>query len=194
MERIATASGLAHGETERCLLALRDGGLVSLDPGPFGGWALTEPGRAADDEHLKRELADPGVRDRVLESYRRFLDLNPGLLEVCSDWQMRNLGGTPSLNDHSDDDYDARVLSRLFRVDDTVHALLADLAIVLPRFSVYRERLTSALGEVMAGNHAYLADGLESYHTVWFQLHEDLLTTLGISREGERRAQEDTGS
>src|SRR5690606_7500073 len=125
---------------------------------------------------------------------RRFLDLNPGLLEVCSDWQMRNLGGTPSLNDHSDDDYDARVLSRLFRVDDTVHALLADLAIVLPRFSVYRERLTSALGEVMAGNHAYLADGLESYHTVWFQLHEDLLTTLGISREGERRAQEDTGS
>jgi hypothetical protein len=194
MERIATASGLAPGETERCLLALRDGGLVSLDPGPFGGWALTEPGRAADDEHLKRELADPGVRDRVLESYRRFLDLNPGLLEVCSDWQMRNLGGTPSLNDHSDDDYDARVLSRLFRVDDTVHALLADLAIVLPRFSVYRERLTSALGEVMAGNHAYLADGLESYHTVWFQLHEDLLTTLGISREGERRAQEDTGS
>ena len=39
----------------------------------------------------------------------------------------------------------------------------------------------------MAGNHAYLADGLESYHTVWFQLHEDLLTTLGISREEERR-------
>lgn len=29
----------------------------------------------------------------------------------------------------------------------------------------------------MAGSLAYLADRLESYHTVWFQLHEDLLTT-----------------
>jgi hypothetical protein len=45
----------------------------------------------------------------------------------------------------------------------------------------------------MAGNHVYLADGLESYHTVWFQIHEDFLTTLGISREEERRSSGGTG-
>jgi hypothetical protein len=28
----------------------------------------------------------------------------------------------------------------------------------------------------------YVADNLESYHSVWFQLHEDLLATLGIPR------------
>jgi hypothetical protein len=33
-----------------------------------------------------------------------------------------------------------------------------------------------------------VADTLDSYHTVWFQLHEDLLVTLGISREEERGA------
>jgi hypothetical protein len=26
---------------------------------------------------------------------------------------------------------------------------------------------------------------IESYHTVWFELHEDLLATLGIQRAGE---------
>lgn len=45
----------------------------------------------------------------------------------------------------------------------------------------------------MAGNHSYLADGLESYHTVWFQLREDLLTALGISRDDERRDPGGTG-
>jgi hypothetical protein len=27
-----------------------------------------------------------------------------------------------------------------------------------------------------------VADSTESYHTVWFQLHEDLLATLGMPR------------
>jgi hypothetical protein len=108
--------------------------------------------------------------------------LNPELLEICSDWQMRSIGGSPSINDHSDDDYDARVLSRLFRLDDSAQALLVELATTLARFGAYRNRLSVAVQEVMAGNHVYLADCLESYHTVWFQIHEDLLTTLGITR------------
>lgn len=193
VDRISAASRLARDEVDRCLHALRADGLASLDAGPFGGWSLTDAGRAADDEWLAQEVDAPGARTAVRNHYLQFLGLNPELLHVCSDWQMRSFGGSPSLNDHTDPDYDARVLSRLFRVDDTVQALLTDLAIVAPRFSVYGERLTSAVEEVMAGNHAFLADGLESYHTVWFQLHEDLLTTLGISREEERRDANDPG-
>ena len=30
--------------------------------------------------------------------------------------------------------------------------------------------------------------GVASYHSVWFQLHEDLLATLGIDRSGEAPA------
>jgi hypothetical protein len=29
---------------------------------------------------------------------------------------------------------------------------------------------------------------IDSYHTVWFQLHEDLLNTLGIDRSTEASA------
>lgn len=132
MERIATASGLSRGETERRLRALGEDGLVRIDPGPFGGWALIEPGRAADDEWLTGQLERRCVRDRVLDWYRRFLDLNPELLRICSDWQMCNIGGVVGLNDHRDDDYDPRVLSCLFSLDDSVQALLTELATTFP--------------------------------------------------------------
>ena len=60
--------------------------------------------------------------------------------------------------------------------------------VVLMRFGLYGTRLTAALERALAGNTAYVTDTLDSYHTVWFQLHEDLLVTLGISREDERGA------
>ncbi|HSJ33877.1 MAG TPA: hypothetical protein VLB85_02375 [Acidimicrobiia bacterium] len=102
MDRISAASDLARDEVDRWLHALSVDGLASLDPGPFGGWSLTDAGRAADDEWLAQELDAPGARTAVLNCYRQFLGLNPELLQVCSDWQMRSFGGSPSLNDHTD--------------------------------------------------------------------------------------------
>lgn len=187
-ERVAVASGLNSDEVERCLHVLAENVLVDLAPGPFGGWSLTDAGRVADDEWLSRELDGRGAREQVGDLYRQFLILNPELLQICSDWQMRRIGSSPTLNDHTDVDYDSRVLSRLFRLDGEAQVLCSGLADALERFGPYRVRLSSALDHVIAGNHAFLADGLESYHTIWFQLHEDLLTTLGISRDEERAA------
>jgi hypothetical protein len=186
-------SGLAIGEVEWCLEQLADQRLVMLAPGPFGGWSVTDAGRSADDEFLARELDALGAREQVHSIYDRFLSLNPGLLQICSDWQMRRIGNTPTLNDHTDADYDAKVLTRLMRVDESAQELCAELTDTLERFAVYRERLTWALEQAMAGNHSYFADGLDSYHMIWFQLHEDLLTTLKISRDEERRRTEGMG-
>ena len=56
----------------------------------------------------------------------------------------------------------------------------------MARFGRYRERLDRALIRVDGGDHTMLAAPLtDSYHTVWFELHEDLLTTLGIERSQE---------
>jgi hypothetical protein len=51
---------------------------------------------------------------------------------------------------------------------------------------LYGARLTNALDRALAGDVALVADDMESYHNVWFQLHEDLLATIGRSREEER--------
>jgi hypothetical protein len=186
-ERVAEASGLETGETGLHLRDLSERGLVALDPGPFGGWGVTESGRITDEELARRELDSVDSRVPVLRSYESFLGLNPALLDTCGEWQMRRIGSTPMLNDHTDPDYDAKVLSRLIRIDASAQRICTDLASRLTRFALYRTRLTIALERALGGNIAYVTDTVDSYHSVWFQLHEDLLVTLGISREEERR-------
>jgi hypothetical protein len=100
---------------------------------------------------------------------------------------MQRVANTPILNDHTDLDYDAKVLSRLIRIDDAAQQVCSDLASRLMRFGLYRNRLSTAIERALAGDRAYVTDSFDSYHAVWFQLHEDLLVTLGISREDERR-------
>jgi hypothetical protein len=50
------------------------------------------------------------------------------------------------------------------------------------RFRRYRVRLTDALASARSGTLDDVTDSTASYHAVWFQLHEDLLATLGIPR------------
>lgn len=186
VDRVSAASGLPSQEAEECLLRLRLDGLATLSPGPFGGWSLTDHGRAVDDAWLRRQLEATDSREHVRRGYARFLDLNPELLRICGDWQMHRTGGAVVLNDHSDAEYDLTVLSRLVRIDEGAQVICTDLAERIAHFGVYRGRLSFALARALAGDHGFVADRLDSYHTIWFQLHEDLLTTLGISREDER--------
>lgn len=86
------------------------------------------------------------------------------------------------LNDHTDRAYDEGVLARLAAVDAEVQPICRNLAARLSRFGQYGPRLAFALDRAQQGDVGFVADGLDSYHSVWFQLHEDLLVTLGINR------------
>ena len=46
-------------------------------------------------------------------------------------------------------------------------------------FLFYEEGVTDSTGR--------LIEALDSYHTVWFELHEDLLATLGLDRTADQR-------
>lgn len=53
---------------------------------------------------------------------------------------------------------------------------------MLPRFGGYTARLQYAL-ENAALDAAWLtATDRDSFHRIWFELHEDLIATLGIRR------------
>ncbi|HET6478567.1 MAG TPA: transcriptional regulator, partial [Actinoplanes sp.] len=71
---------------------------------------------------------------------------------------------------------------RFADLDQRAEPVCLELAAALPRFGRYRERLGAALGRARGGALEELADSLTSYHVVWFQLHEDLLVTLGRTR------------
>lgn len=182
LTRVADAAGLDEPATESHLIDLAVAGLVTRTPPPFGGWGLTGAGHAEDARLIADELDDANARGAVTAAYQTFMVLNPELLDLCSAWQMRPVDGVPAPNDHADAAYDRRVLDRIAQLDRRLDPVCRDLSASIRRFGRYRERLTAALDEARRGNLEQIADGTTSYHAVWFQLHEDLLATLGRAR------------
>jgi len=150
------------------------------------GWMLVGQGRAEAEAGAAAEMGESGKRSLVLELYGAFKLLDPELKKVCTDFQIR---GDQSMNDHTDADYDAAVIDRLAAVNGRVQPIAAGLARALDRFGHYGPRLDFALSQVAGGNIDWFTKpSLDSYHEVWFELHEDLLVTLGLDRAAETAA------
>lgn len=187
-DRLARAIGM-HGEkVTEVLKRLRSRGLVEHHPGPFGGWTLTQRGRATEHELTSSEIEESGVRDRVYSCYRSFMRLHRPLLSVSYDWEMRPVRNTRMLNSHRDPEYDAAVLSRLVRIHKGTEWVYAELTGLLERFGVYEPRFSFALEQALAGETSYVTSSVDSYQNVWLQLHEDLLATLAIPSDDEKQS------
>jgi hypothetical protein len=183
---VAGITGLDVSEVGRRLAALAASELVARRDGRVSGWSLTPTGRTRHGEDVAAELEASGARDVVKSAYERFLELNQDMLAVCTSWQLRDVDGAQAINDHSDADYDAAVVQRLVGIHDQVRPVTVDLRDALERFGGYGERLRTALEKVCAGEHEWFTKPvIDSYHTIWFELHEDLLCTLGIERSSE---------
>ncbi|USX54855.1 transcriptional regulator [Lentzea sp. HUAS12] len=181
LARVASFTGLTESDVESDLIDLAVTGHVTH---VFGGWSLTEAGRAAATAATEGELEPAGTRPALAAAFDEFLVLNPELLDLCTAWQMRSADGVTTVNDHSDTAYDARVLALFADLHERAVVVIAALAAAVPRFGRYEPRLTTALTRAQAGELACLADSVDSFHTIWAELHEDLLATLGIARWG----------
>jgi hypothetical protein len=152
------------------------------------GARLSASGKAAAEEGLAQERAAADHR-RLEEEYERFTPLNADFKTLATDWQMRLLHGKLTRNDHKDEAYDAAVLGRLPELHARTVALIDDIAAHAPRIGGYRRRLSNALVKLEAGDHRYLtAPDRDSYHTVWFELHQHLINLLGLTRQQEAAA------
>lgn len=183
---IAEAVGVVEADAKPVLDQLVVDGRVTYRDGKLSGFALNSSGREHHAELVAAELDAAGARDAVRDAYRRFLLLNQDLLEICTAWQLRDVGGESTLNDHSDDAYDASVIEQLASLHTGVAPICDDLSAALDRFAGYGPRLAHALERVRAGEGDWFTKPMiPSYHTVWFEMHEDLLCTLGIERGSE---------
>jgi len=185
-EVVAGVTGLATDDVGRHLKDLGAQELVVRREGRVSGWSLTPAGRQRHLEDVATELDASGARDVVKSAYERFLEINQDMLVVCTSWQLRDVDGAQAINDHSDPGYDASVVEGLMGIHDRVRPITVDLRDVLERFTGYGPRLRTALEKVVAGEHEWFTKPvIDSYHTVWFELHEDLLCTLAIERSTE---------
>lgn len=186
IDNLAEACGLSVDVLAGVLDSAADDGWVDARSGARSGWTLTAAGRSGLEQLLAEQLDATGNRDQVEHAYARFLDLNQPLLATCTRWQVKQ-SDPVVLNDHSDPDYDRQVVDDLRQLHEQVGPVCELLAGALPRFSGYRSRLSSALERVVAGETEWFTKPtIDSYHTVWFELHEDLLVTLGRDRTSEQ--------
>jgi len=179
---IAAALGQSADAVQAACAAALSAGLLTTSP---RGLRLTSAGRARLAELIAQERA--GLDTAALDAaYGDFCAVNEELKAAIASWQMRD-EATP--NDHTDPGYDAAVIERLAAVDARAAPILARLAVLAPRLGGYGRRLSAALERVLAGDHGYVARPiLDSYHTVWFELHEDLIAMTGRTRAAEAAA------
>lgn len=190
---IAAATGLDAATVDAVMQAHCENDFVALRTGTLPGWTLTRFGRDEDAQLAAAELDGAGLRDAVDALYREFLVLNPQLLRLCTDWQLLPSvdNQPPELNRHDDPAYDAEVVARLGKVDGAAQPICDGLADALARFGTYGPRLSAARVRVEAGEHDWMTKPMiDSYHSAWFELHEDLLATLGIERGSEPGSEE----
>jgi hypothetical protein len=185
-DAIAAASGLPAADVGRVLEDLQARDLARHREGRVSGWTLTPAGRTLHAELVAAELDRAGCAAAVEDAYQAFLDLNPRLLVTASAWQLRQEDGQAVVNDHTDAAHDQQVLADLQALHDDAHPLAERLGGLLERYGRYGTRLGAAVRRVLAGELEWFTKPLiDSYHTVWFELHEDLLSTLGKERASE---------
>jgi hypothetical protein len=176
--------GMVRGTPDEATANLVEQGLA-MTKGPIT--MPTPDGTAAAGKLLR--LAPDSAQEHELDTlFDGFLPINRRLRDVCSAWQSRP-DGTP--NDHSDGTYDDTVRDRLDDVHSAIGPVLRRMAGVEPRLAGYRPRLQEALDKFDEGEWKWLASPLvDSYHTVWMHLHQELILMLGLTRADDEAREE----
>jgi len=153
---------------------------------PVGAmYQLSETGKAAAGELIVADRDEWGV-ENANAALDTFLPLDNRMKVIVTAWQMQEVDGKPVMNDHTDAAYDAAVLADFQALAGDADVWMGSLCGGLPRLSAYRQRLSLAARLTGEGDHLYIASPkVDSYHTVWFELHEDLIHLAGRTREDE---------
>lgn len=168
---LESASGV-EGAAARVEPLLAKGLVSRAGEGEGAIFGLTGAGRERDAELVAAEVPAP-VREEIGSEYDAdFLPVNAEFKALCASWQS--------------DGESFDLLEQLLTVHERVDGFLADAAGPVPRLGRYRERLAGALDRVQDGDGDALVGAVgPSYHNIWFELHEDLIASLGRSRAEE---------
>jgi hypothetical protein len=152
------------------------------------GYRLSPAGRTEADKAFELERA--GLDQRIFaQLYEEFSPINDAFKQLVTRWQMRNVGDRQVRNDHTDAAYDRFVLEGFDPIHRNISGLIGTIAASAPRIGNYKQRLDLALGKIRSGDLRYIAaPDRDSYHTAWFELHQDLIGLAGTTRQKEAAA------
>jgi hypothetical protein len=149
-----------------------------------GKYLLAPAARMALDAEYSRLYEDARANPDFVAGYEEFERLNRSLKQLITEWQTIEVRGQSVPNDHSNKGYDDKIIDRIGGLHERAEGALDQLARALPRFSIYRDKLSKALEKSEDGAIEWVSDAkIESYHTLWFELHEDLLRLMRRERQ-----------
>jgi len=179
--QLRSATCTDESECERIIASLTAQGLIRKHE-RLRKYLLTSAGNEAVSSQLEKERQVIGLV-QLEELYGRFLVLDAEFKALAGAWQVRSHGPPPLFNDHSDSRYDQRIVNNLVRVHHRLRALLESLGKQRQRYNAYLARLANSLNRLCDGSLDHFTNPrVDSYHNIWFELHEDLLCTLGRQR------------
>jgi pyruvate,orthophosphate dikinase len=150
-----------------------------------GSFRLTVDGKMACRELIAADTARWG-EDQAAAALEAFSAFDLRMKDTVTAWQMRDVAGEAVLNDHSDAAYDADVLDGLAALHADTLTWLTGIEDQCGRFAGYRTRLERALAVARAGDVRFVASPrVDSYHGVWFELHEELIRLANRRRSDE---------
>jgi hypothetical protein len=164
---ISVLIGLPTDLVERELVSANKGGRVVLADGKY---MLSAAGQMILLGEYSRFYEDLRADSRFTGAYDRFEIINTDLKQLITEWQTVEIAGKRVANDHSNAEYDDKLIGRLGDLHERFEPILTSMTSSSPRLECY------ALEWVSDAK-------IESYHTVWFEMHEDLLRLLGRLRE-----------
>ncbi|MFF3129006.1 transcriptional regulator [Streptomyces sp. NPDC057908] len=175
--RVAARLSVTEGEAREYLLDPQAQGWITFSSfAGDGGWSLTESGKAHGERLLAAELDEAGARAAVEKVHRDFLPLNDLMAAACTAWQLAEMGI---------DDQTVTLAQTITALEGPAAALAGlegRLTAHLDRFSGYQQRFTEALTKAHVEPAWITGTDRDSCHRVWFELHEDLIATLGVTR------------
>ena len=156
---------------EPLLKAATESGHAKYREGRLTGYMLTPEGKERHTA-LRDAAITPDVKAALAAVYEGFLGPNREFKQLTTDWQLREPGSDT-----------APYLDRLAKIDETVAGLVERAAVVVPRYAAYLPRFERAVAKLEAGDATAFARPMtDSYHDIWMELHEDLISALGHQR------------
>ena len=172
--------GLSKEELDTILKKFLDEGFIKKLNSEF---EITELGEKEAARYRKEMLENSGKKETFLRYCEEFEEVNKRFKDLVTRWQLKNKNGELVPNDHSDPEYDLALIEELNDIHQETVKILEKLARVFPFFKKYVSRFERALSLLMDGDLGYMADSdKQSYHTIWFELHETLLKMSGMKR------------
>lgn len=167
---LSESTGLATAEIEKILAKAVEDGHVKHRTGRITGYLLTADGRKRHAQ-LRANVLTTDEISALEPAYESFLTPNKEFKAVTTDWQLVAAGDI------------SVVLPRLTAVHEQLSLVLTAASSAMKRFSYYQPRFDRSFEAFSNGDGKALAAPMtDSYHDVWMELHEDLLTTLGRER------------